>query len=296
MKFTKSPQIINGLSAALQQWLDETLAVLVLYKTPLHESVTFVSLSESLKKDKAKIDWFVYDNSPMQQDNKTFADPSITLRIDNSNPGVSKAYNEGLKMARSLGKKWLILLDQDTHFAADAIEKYHEAMIHYPQECCFVPQLIDRIGIISPFKFRIGNGFRISSVMEGIHQFDKFQVVNSGLMISVSAISEAKGYDEDFPLDFSDYAFIERMRNVHPSFVLIPVTAHHSHSSLHHARVQDELIRFHRFVAAAQLFRKKYHSDNWLIVLRPFLRALKLSMRYKTLAFVKQYFESMLHG
>ena len=297
MKFTKSPQIINGLSLALQQWLDETLAVVVLYKTPLSESITFVSLSQSLKKYNSTIDWFVYDNSPISnQDFKTSQVSKIKIRLDTSNPGVSKAYNEGFKIAKSLGKKWLLLLDQDTQFPSNTVEEYHEAMITYPQESCFVPHLIDKVGIISPFKFRLGNGIRISSVMDGVHFFDRMQFVNSGLMISVNAFSQAGGYDEDFPLDFSDYAFIERIRATHPSFVLVPLIAHHGHSSQVDISLDIELKRFNIFVTASKIFRKKYHPRDTFVVLRPLLRALKLSIRHKTLVFIKQYFDSMSHG
>lgn len=297
MKFTKSSQIINGLSAALQQWLDETLVVLVLYKTPLSESITFTSIMESLEKNNYTVDWFVYDNSPVaSQGFNTSQDSKIILRSDSTNPGVSKAYNEGFKMAMSLGKKWMLLVDQDTQFPTDTIEKYHESLTGYPLECCFVPQLIDKIGIISPFKFRLGNGFRVSSVMAGVHLFDKLQFVNSGLMISVNAFSQAKSYDEDFPLDFSDYAFIEKIRAAHRSFVLIPLTVHHSHSSLLTISMTEELKRFTVYITAAKIFRRKYHPFNTFIVLRPLLRAIKLSSRHKTLAFVKQYFDSMLHG
>ncbi|HEU5291311.1 MAG TPA: hypothetical protein VFU05_11740 [Cyclobacteriaceae bacterium] len=282
------------MSAALQQWLDETLAVLVLYKTPLRESVTYTSLSEALKKSNGTIDWFVYDNSPTIRENNS-PDTAIIFRSDTSNPGVSRAYNEGFKMAESLGKKWLLLLDQDTHFPIDAIEKYHNFLVAYPQESCFIPRLTDRVGIISPFKFRLGNGFRISSVSDGIQSFNKLHFVNSGLMISVNSFRQAKGYDEAFPLDFSDYAFIEKIRTVHESFVLISLIANHGHSSLQGMEVHEELERFTHFTSAAKIFRKKYHPGNWLIILRPFLRAVKLSVRHKTLAFVKQYFDSMWH-
>ena len=297
MKFTKSSQIINGLSSALQQWLDETLAVLVLYKTPLSESITFVSLNQSLKKNNSTIDWFVYDNSPISnQDFKSSQDLKIIVRLDTSNPGVSKAYNEGFKVAKSLGKKWMLLLDQDTQFPSSTVEKYHEALNTYGQESCFVPQLVDQVGIISPFKFRLGNGIRISSVMDGVQFFDRIQFVNSGLMISVNAFSQAGGYDEDFPLDFSDYAFIERIRTQYRSFVLVPLTAHHGHSSQVDISLQVELKRFNTFVTASKVFRKKYHPRNTFVVLRPLLRALKLSIRHRTLVFIKQYFDSMSHG
>ena len=295
MKFTKSPQINNGLSSALQQWLDETLAVLVLYKTPMSESITYKSLSESLTRHNLTLDWFVYDNSPT---NSVASTPksNVTFRLDPTNPGVSKAYNAGFSMAASLGKKWLLLLDQDTHFPIDSIENYHAGLIAFPQENCFVPQLTDRMGVISPFKFRLGNGFRLSSVMAGIQNFHKLHVVNSGFMISVSAFRQANGYDENFPLDFSDYAFIERIRTINPTFVLLPLSANHQHSSLQQISADEELKRFKHFVSAANRFKKKYHPGNLLVILRPFLRAIKLSAHHKTMAFVKQYFDSMMHG
>jgi GT2 family glycosyltransferase len=199
-------------------------------------------------------------------------------------------------MAASLGKKWLLLLDQDTHFPVDTIENYHAALTAFPGENCFVPQLKDRMGVISPFKFRLGNGFRVSSVMAGIQNFQKLHVVNSGLMISANAFRQANGYDEHFPLDFSDYAFIERIRSPHPTFVLLPLSANHQHSSSQQISMHEELKRFKHFVSAANLFKKKYHPGNLLIILRPFLRALKLSARHKTIVFVKQYFDSMWHG
>lgn len=297
MKFTKSTQIIKGLSTSLQQWLNETLAVLVLYQTPLRDSITFNSLQASLKNCNSSIDWFVYDNSstPGKVSQKNH-DTKIITRWDASNPGVSKAYNEGFKVAKSLGKKWMLLLDQDTHFPQEAFEKYHQTLLRNPLESCFVPLLVDKKGIISPFKFRIGNGIRINSVKEGIHFFNRLHFINSGLMITLHVFGQSEGYDEDFPLDFSDYSFIERMRPINPSFVLIPLTVHHSHSSMKHISLKEELKRFSVLLSAAQLFRTKYYPRNIFIVLRPFLRAIKLSFRHKTLAFLIPYFDTKTHG
>jgi len=286
-----------GLSSALQQWLNETLAVLVLYQTPLRDSATFNSLQSSLKNCNSSIDWFVYDNSPSPgQAYDEIHDSKIIARWDASNPGVSKAYNEGFKVAKSLGKKWMLLFDQDTHFTQDAFEKYHHALLRNPLENCFVPLLVDKKGIISPFKFHLGNGKRINTVKEGVHSFNRLQFINSGLMISLHAFGQADGYDEDFPLDFSDYAFIERVRSNFLSFVLIPLTIQHDHSSLMSMSKKEELKRYSVFVTAAKMFRTKYHQGNILIVLRSLLRGIKLSLRHKTLAFVIQYFDTKSHG
>lgn len=295
MKFTKSSQIFNALNIAIQQWLDETLAVLVLYKTPLNSSATFNSLTLSLNDNGASLDLLVYDNSPaINWNSPDYPNWKITYQHDPTNPGVSKAYNEGVKKASQLRKKWLFLLDQDTTFPRNTISAYFKSLSEYPLEAFFVPQLIDNRGIISPFKFGMGNGIRINSVMGGVHFFYNHQFVNSGLIISVNAYNNSNGYDEDFPLDFSDFAFIERVRRNYSSFVLAPVTAQHSLSSSFGRIMQDDLKRFGHLIRSAKLFREKYHANNWLIVGRPLLRALKLSIQYRSILFLTKYFQQLM--
>lgn len=292
MKFTKSSQIINGLSSALQLWLDETLAVLVLYKMPLHKSVTYTSLSESLKKNNSSLDWFVYDNSPTPSQ-PTSQDSKIILRIDNSNPGVSKAYNEGFKMARSLGKKRMLLLDQDTHFPDDAIEKYHQAMVAYPQENCFVPQLVDRLGPISPFKFRLGNGFRLNSVSKGIQSIFKLQFINSGMLIHLDAFEKAHGFNEKLRLDFSDLAFIGRLKRNLSRFVVVDLIGKHALSGSDNKRsIQEDVERFRMYNASAIEFKSsEMPSMNLAFCIIP--HALKLSVKHGNLIFLRVALQSI---
>jgi rhamnosyltransferase len=274
-----------------QQWLDETQAIIVLYKTPLHASASYRSLTRSLNSVNARLDLFVYDNSPTPDLNIP-ADPGwkIHYHHDAQNPGISKAYNQGFKKAPK--KKWFLLLDQDTQFNEGTIQQYYQSHMHFPQEACFVPQLVDKRGIISPFKFQLGNGIRIKSVSEGILSLHQYHIVNSGIMIAAEAFQRAGGYDEDFPLDFSDYAFVERLRQVHTRFVLMPLELRHHFSATENQVADDVLKRFNLFVGAARLFRKKYYPANLLITTRPLLRALKLSLRFRTLKFVMAYYRS----
>lgn len=272
---------------SLQEWLNETLAVLVLYKKPLDSSTSFKTLTQSLKVNSATIDLLIYDNSPTSAGNSPqHQNWRITYSHDPLNPGVSKAYNEGAKKAAQMGKKWLLLLDQDTEFRVDTFDCYYKSLLAYPNQVCFVPKLIDSNGIISPFKFLLGNGIRVKSVSEGIHFFNNLQFVNSGLMISIKAFEQALGYDEDFPLDFSDYAFVERLRENILGFVLISLRAQHGLSSSEKTSMENTLIRFTHFTQAAKLFRKKYHATNRLITIRPFMRAIKLCFKFKTLKFL----------
>lgn len=274
--------------------MDETLAVLVLYKTPLSESTTFTSLNRSLKENNSAIDWFVYDNSPASnQDSKATQDPKIIVRFDNSNPGVSKAYNEGFKLARSLGKKWLLLLDQDTHFPPDTIEKYIEALTDYSQESCFVPQLVDKKGIISPFKFRLGNGFRLNSVSKGIHSLNKLQFINSGMVIRLDAFETANGYNEKLKLDFSDLAFIGRLKRNLSQFIVVDLIGRHSLSGSDKRGIQEDLERFRSYRAAAREFKSSEMANlNLAFCIIP--HALKLSIKHSKIIFLRIALQSIV--
>lgn len=264
--------------------MQETLAVLVLYKTLLTESATFQSLNNSSE----RLEWFIYDNSPEPSSVLSATGLILHYYHDSSNSGVSKAYNEGLSLALKLGKKRLLLLDQDTHFNIDSLEKYFQASIQYPGEVCFIPQLVDSQGIISPFKFRLGNGIRIKSVKEGIHALKNLQFVNSGLMVSTQAFQVSGGYDQDLPLDFSDYAFVERLKVNFISFVLIPMKLRHDFASSSPATRADTLHRFNVYVQSARVFKEKYYPGNNLILFRVWLRALKLSLKFRTLKFLQK--------
>jgi rhamnosyltransferase len=272
---------------SIQEWLNETLAILVLYKKPLKASTSFTSLTRSLRTNNASLDLFIYDNSPDSGENFPHnLNWKIIYQHDPSNPGISKAYNEGAKKAYQLGKKWLLLLDQDTDFQQDALANYYKAILDDSNQVCFVPRLIDSVGIISPFKFQLGNGLRIKSVSEGVYSFKELQFVNSGLMISVKAFQSVNGYDETFPLDFSDYAFVERLRKNNSSFVMTSVTGNHDFSGSQNSSPEDQLKRFTFFISAAKQFRKSYHPNNWFITIRTWLRAIKLTVRFKSLKFL----------
>lgn len=279
------------MSISQQQWLNETLAVLVLYKTPLSESTTFVSLTKALKIENTRLDLFVYDNSPGAQLITDFPFWNIFYCHDPTNPGVSKAYNEGFKKAKEIGKKWLLLLDQDDVYSESSILHYRTAVNENIECNIFAPVVMVKGSVIcSPFRMRFGGGWRIKGIKPGPHALSQFLLINSGLLISVSAFEKAGGYEEKFPLDFSDLDFIKRLRMEYDQFVVIPTTVQHSFAINSKQTLENQLTRFQSYVKAAKLFRKKYDEANRSIMLRSFVMAVKLSLRHLSLRFVKEYF------
>lgn len=275
------------MNTALQQWLDEILAVLVLYKTPLDSADTFISLTASLKANNSSLDLFVYDNSPtaslVPYSNQNW---KISYHHDPLNHGVSKAYNEGFTIAKQRGKKWMLLLDQDTIFTENSIPSYFRGVTECPSENCFVPQLIDANGIISPFKFRLGNGFRINSVSKGIYSLNKLQFVNCGMIVRLDAFEETKGYNEKLKLDFSDLAFIGRLKRNHSQFVVLDLIGKHLLSGSIKKTLKEDLERFRIYCDAAIEFKKtEMNNLNLSFCIVP--HALKLCSKHRSIIFFK---------
>lgn len=274
-----------------QQWLNETLAILVLYKTILNNSATFISIGKALEVERVTLDLFIYDNSPLAQPVPDSSHWKINYYHDPTNPGVSKAYNEGCKKALRMGKKWLWLLDQDDVFDAQSITQYYTTVSENSISNIFAPVVRDQKSVIcSPFRMRYGGGWRIKEIEPGTYPLSQFLLINSGLFISVSAFGKVEGYEENFPLDFSDLDFIKRLRKEYDRFVVIPTTIQHSLAIHSSQTMEAQLARFHTYVKAAKLFRKKYYEANPSILFRSFVMAIKFSLRHFSLRFIKEYF------
>lgn len=98
--------------------------VMVLYKCKLSESRTYQSL---LKEADGLKHFMVYDNSPMSYEQDATQMPEgVTYIRDTSNSGLSIAYNKGAAKAKELGFSHILLLDQDTLFAANTWKAYND--------------------------------------------------------------------------------------------------------------------------------------------------------------------------
>lgn len=269
----------------MKEFLDELLVVLVVYEMKIVNSPAYHSLTEALVKRDCAAALFVYDNSTSAQTPPEHAAWSINYFHDPSNPGVSRAYNEGHRFAKGKNKKWMLLTDQDTVFPAIAFDEYQKSIFKF-QPQMVAPILVDQFGIVSPFKFRFGGGRRLRQVPKNITlSLDEFYFVNSGLLISVDSFEQVNGYDEKFPLDFSDLDFAFRLRQVIGSFVIADFECTHELTSVLSAKMNEALARFDGYVVASRAFKMKHRLGNWLF-LRALTRAIKLSWRFKNFKFM----------
>lgn len=263
------------------------LATIVLYNTSLEQSSSFQSLSEALSGFPDRLDVLVYDNSPTQMyTGELYSSWSIHYYHDPANSGVSKAFNKAGEFAKALGKKWMLLLDQDTSFPKDTIQTYLR-IAKENNSGLFAPILLSRQKVISPFKVNAGEGRILTQISPGRYRLDQIMPVNSGMMVNTDDFRSSGGYNENFPLDYSDFAFIERFKKIRPYFEVINLTCEHQFSGLDHSGGKSAALkRFKHFCGSTLKYKNEIYPHlncNKLII----KRALRLTMAFGSLTFLK---------
>ncbi len=267
--------------------LDQVLTVLVLYKMKLEESPAFQSLGRALERKDESGQLFVYDNSPMTQSFSSNGPWQVHYHHDPTNPGVSRGYNQACIFANKCGKKWLLFADQDTDFPERIFEMYSQAKDRFVDCQVFVPLLIDREGLLSPFKRSTTSGKRMHSILPGLHSLNDIQAVNSGLMVSTVLFETAGGYDERLKLDFSDFNFFKKLRSQTSKMVVIDAECRHDFSSSTEGNVNSAMTRFKFYLEGSRVMAER--DGGFVFTFRAFLRAVKLSFRYRSVRFIGSF-------
>lgn len=266
--------------------LNDILAVLVLYRRDLAASETFNSLSSSLNDTGSCLDLFVYDNSPSPIAEYTASTPwRIHYLHDPTNPGVSRAYNEGWSLARQLGRKWLLLLDQDTFFPEGALAAYCEAVETHPDAAVIAPMLKSGERICSPCRYLFRTGFHLKNISPGVEKFAGRAVLNSGLLVSMDMFERCGGFDERIRLDFADFVFNNRLRRYCDTFYLLPIQCRHGFSGGEEISPEDALRRFEFFCEGA-VKSVQNSADALLYSMAVLKRCLRLTFQFNSVGFI----------
>jgi rhamnosyltransferase len=274
------------------------LAVLVLYQQSLEQSVTFQSLSAGLREESAPLQLLVYDNSPTpvgKPGSVAHRGWDVCYVHDPSNPGVSRAYVEGARIAANHSKQWLLLLDQDTWFPPDVLSRYVASIQQHPEVRLFAPILRGGSHILSPCRYRFRLGSPLSLVSPGLHSLAGLSVLNSGTCVAVKDYLELGGHDVRIALDFADHEFIDRFKRKHDRFVVIDAECAHDFFGVTTQSTAGRLTRFGHYCRGAK-FSGKGLSGALLTAAVVGARACRLSIRYRSLGFLRVAVDTLLGG
>lgn len=264
------------------------LATIVLYNEPLYDTPTYKSL---LKNSGLFI--FVYDNSPIRQQNTFKSEDNLFYIHDGSNGGVSIAYNAAAKYAIQNGFEWILLLDQDTLFPEGTLEKYYAAIKNHSSEKLFAPHLmLDNNTHFSPSLYRNKRGQSVL-LREGIHPLPMYSPVNCGMCIHLKSFWLAGGYNEAVRIDYADFQFIERFASVCPHFCLVDVVAVQSFSN-EEKDMKKMSSRFLLYLESIRGCERKNVYENICYLYVVFRHTIALTVRTCNLFFIKVFFKKYL--
>lgn len=267
------------------------LIVLVIYKSDYYETDAYQSLIRNLTHHPAKhrTGIFIYDNSPLINPN-TFQIPGVNqvYHHDPSNPGVSKAYNQGYRYAKKNKYNWLLLMDQDTVLNNNGLDNYINSIKTFPDILIHAPILKSGDLIISPSKYKFRRGFVLKSIMPGIHPLGTKVPLNSGMCLNIKIFDEIGLYNEKIRLDFSDFDFIRRISTKIKQFVLMPVSYRHSLSS-ENETLESAITRY-KFYCDGAYYSVINFSDIWILGLVAFMRGTKLALKFKKVVFFRIFY------
>lgn len=261
-----------GRTADMDQAKD-LLLVVILYRKKITELTYLHDLKD--------VEVLLYDNSPESQE----VDPRFHYFHDPSNSGVSKGYNKGMDLARKLGKKYVLLLDQDTVFHRTILKEYLNLKDRYGESILYAPIVTGEGKIYSPFVEKWVRNVVQSE--DDFHYRERYDlsgrsVINSGLMIPMTIADEVGPFHEEIPLDFSDIFWIDQYKRKFKDLVLVPVQLRHSLSGDEGFHKEKELQRFRYYCNGAKVY-KRSASDPRRVGRLVLFRTLRLVVKYKSL-------------
>ncbi|MEO8253410.1 MAG: hypothetical protein ABI554_03405 [Flavobacterium sp.] len=272
--------------------LEKIIAVLVLYKSSLEESLTFKSLRESIDTLNGNLTILVYNNSPDYWSYEEFNYNNITIISvnDNSNSGVSKAYNVGFDFAKNNNKSYILLLDQDTKISNSFFTAFFKMEKKYSKLNLglYAPMIMNDRGLVSPAQFFLHTSKKIENIKEGENPLKGLAVINSGLIIATPLFELVGGFNEKIKLDFSDFYFVKKALEFEQNIIVFNAKCNHSLSSEEQVSVKSALIRFDYYLEGAKEYNKSF-SDIWGLNAWVFLRSIRLGLKYKTIKFTIKF-------
>ncbi|NVN94894.1 MAG: glycosyltransferase [Bacteroidetes bacterium] len=277
-----------------KDFLNSVLCVIVIFKVKLIESSSFVSILKILDKDNLDLDFLIYDNSPTSKydvNKEKYQHASISYIHNKENVGVSKAYNEGYKLAQKQNKKWLLIMDQDTICPDNFLKAYYYSFVKFQDVSLFVPKLIWNNKVLSPCNFLFERGSAKSHISNGIQDFKKKSLLNSGMFIKLDSFSKTGGFNNKIKLDFSDFYFINNFKKNYNSFVITEAICVHELSSTD-TNCENAINRFKFYCNGARNYMN-FNNFFWVFLWAK-LHMLKLSFKYKDIRFFKIFFKYLI--
>lgn len=263
-------------------------ALVVVYNQSCQNSPTCRALAN--RKRVPPFPVLIYDNSTRDFQNRAYCEQQhwIYLGGTGTNAGLSKAYNAGISYCKEHSLASVIcLFDDDTHLEESYFEELTQALLASDRKI-FVPLIYTERSLISPGllkpKYKI-RGFQTEE--EALHYTgNELTAINSCMAIDLSLFNDYR-YDEAVFLDGIDHRFLSDMKQRGEAIQVFPYRCRHEFSG---ESIPPKEAALHRFSIFRKDFRYLFRNQKsifWRVVGK---RALKLTVQYRSLSFLKILF------
>ena len=269
------------------------LAVLVLYRCSLQESMTWKTLLSQMDSKLAESIQFqllICENGALSPESARTLLPAWAEYVGvRENHGLAWAYHLALMRAKERGAAWLLTLDQDTalppdflrRIAAPAKESGEMRVVAGRPIGAVVPQLASEDGRVhSPVIASVRGERMVPRGYQGPGE-GEVRAYNSAALVRVDALTRIGGYDRRFWLDYLDHATFHSMHRAGYGVWICGDLQLGHHLSLHDDRGRLSEQRFMNFSAAESAFRDLHASwvERILFTCGLFLRAINQRRR-----------------
>lgn len=271
--------------------LNKIFIVIVLYKTRLEESKTIQSLESVLKET---VNLLVYDNSPIRQyacTNFMLNKFNVHYYHDQTNSGLSTAYNLAINLAKEFNIPWLLLLDQDTTFTKNYIEEILSLEIGKMPEniVAIIPKTISSSNemLISPCKMLLGGIWKpIKNIQSGILN-TKVSAINSGSILKIVYIDSINGFSLKYTLDMLDHWYYRRIFEDNKAVYLMHSCIYQDLSVFGNFEENVSLARYQQMLNSEMVYIKEDGLLSLIVFkIRLVFRFLK-QLKYKNRGYLK---------
>ena len=265
------------------------LILIVLYECKVKESLSYLSLLKSLEHlSNSKL--ILWDNSPSIQsidtDNISFLQYVEYIHTP-ENMSLSKIYNRVIQENEEYD--YMIILDQDSSFSSDYLEKLNSAIIKQPSINLFLPLIKSEQTIVSPGDYKIFKGSYWKKERYGIIDAKNILAINSGMVINFNYLKNIyKGYNERLRFYGTDTSFMLEYADDNDSLFVIDYVFKHKSALLDRdENFNKKIIRLNDLFFSWRIIHEHKKFNLILINIFILIKTFKLVIKYRNV----KYFE-----
>lgn len=204
------------------------------------------------------IEIIAYDNSPVSSN--ITQSKAIEYIHDSRNLGVAEGYNYALNRARLRGKKYLLLLDQDSSITNEYFSSLKQLNVSN-NISCILPIVKDEITgkIISPIELDPLGFSKKDSILKS-NSRKRISAINSGALFSVDFLNNINGFNNSYPLDYLDHWIFRESFKSQYQIVVFDYILYHNLSILHF----DSSYPLERFESILRAEKKFFEEETFL--------------------------------